>query len=76
MKPIYKLPNVEVWDTNDMRPVYAVTDILLVPNSLRPLVGSSSKPNGIPVVAVTQAAFPTLGQEAFLVEPKTNRRLM
>lgn len=75
MKPIYKLPNVEVWNhQHDMRPVYAVTDILLVPSQFTETFGRviiEAQVNGIPVVAANAGGIPyTLGQGGILVEPK------
>jgi glycosyltransferase involved in cell wall biosynthesis len=75
MKPIYKLPNVEVWDhQHDMRRIYAVTDILLVPSQFDETFGRvivEAQVNGIPVVAAKVAGIPyTLGQGGILVEPK------
>jgi len=75
MKPIYKLPNVEVWNhEQDMRRIYAVTDILLVPSQFDETFGRvivEAQVNGIPVVASKVAGIPyTLGQGGILVEPK------
>jgi glycosyltransferase involved in cell wall biosynthesis len=75
MKPIYKLPNVEVWNTQqDMRQVYAVTDILLVPSQFSETFGRvivEAQVNSIPVVAAHVGGIPyTLGQGGILVEPK------
>jgi glycosyltransferase involved in cell wall biosynthesis len=75
MKPIYKLPNVEVWNhQQDMRQIYAVTDILLVPSQFDETFGRvivEAQVNGIPVVASKVAGIPyTLGQGGILVEPK------
>jgi len=75
MKPIYKLPNVEVWNhQRDMRQVYAVTDILLVPSQFDETFGRvivEAQVNGIPVVAANVGGIPyTLGQGGILVEPK------
>ncbi len=75
MKPIYKLPNVQVWEhQRDMRRIYAVTDILLVPSQFNETFGRvivEAQVNGIPVVAAKVAGIPyTLGQGGILVEPK------
>ena len=75
MKPIYKLPNVEVWNhQQDMRQIYAVTDILLVPSQFDETFGRvivEAQVNGIPVVASKVGGIPyTLGQGGILVEPK------
>jgi glycosyltransferase involved in cell wall biosynthesis len=75
MKPIYKLPNVEVWNhQKDMRQIYAVTDILLVPSQFDETFGRvivEAQVSGIPVVAAKVAGIPyTLGQGGILVEPK------
>jgi glycosyltransferase involved in cell wall biosynthesis len=75
MKPIYKLANVEVWEhQQDMRRIYAVTDILLVPSQFNETFGRvivEAQVNGIPVVAAKVAGIPyTLGQGGILVEPK------
>jgi glycosyltransferase involved in cell wall biosynthesis len=75
MKPIYKLPNVEVWEhQRDMRQVYAVTDILLVPSQFNETFGRvivEAQANGIPVVAANVGGIPySLGRGGILVEPK------
>jgi glycosyltransferase involved in cell wall biosynthesis len=75
IKPIYKLPNVEVWNhQRDMRQVYAVTDILLVPSQFDETFGRvivEAQVNGIPVVAANVGGISyTLGQGGILVEPK------
>jgi glycosyltransferase involved in cell wall biosynthesis len=77
IKPIYKLPNVEVWNPqSDMRQVYAVTDILLVPSQFEETFGRvivEAQVNGIPVVAANVGGISyTLGQGGILVEPKDN----
>ena len=75
MKPIYKLPNVKVWDhQQDMRRVYAMSDILLVPSQFEETFGRvivEAQANGIPVVAAHVGGIPyTLGQGGILIEPK------
>jgi glycosyltransferase involved in cell wall biosynthesis len=75
MKPIYKLPNVEVWNhQQDMRRVYAMSDILLVPSQFEETFGRvivEAQVNGIPVVAANVGGIPyTLGEGGILVEPK------
>lgn len=75
MKPVYKLPNVKVWKhQQDMRRVYAVTNILLVPSQFQETFGRiivEAQANGIPVVAAKVGGIPyTLGQGGILVEPK------
>jgi glycosyltransferase involved in cell wall biosynthesis len=69
-----KLPNVEIWEhQQDMRNVYAVTDILLVPSQFKETFGrviAEAQTNGIPVVASNVAGIPyTLGKGGILVEP-------
>jgi glycosyltransferase involved in cell wall biosynthesis len=66
---------VEVWNhQQDMRRIYAVTDILLVPSQFDETFGRvivEAQVNGIPVVASKVAGIPyTLGQGGILVEPK------
>lgn len=75
MKLISSLPNVEVKEhQQDMRQVYAVTDILLVPSQFTETFGRvilEAQVNGIPVVAANIGGIPyTLGQGGILVEPK------
>lgn len=75
LKPISKLPNVEIWDhQQDMRQVYAVTDILLVPSQFEETFGRvivEAQFNGIPVVAAHVGGISyTLGQGGILIEPK------
>lgn len=69
------LRNVEVWEyREDMRPVYAVTDILLVPSLWLETFGRvilEAQANGIPVVAADVGGIPfALGQGGLLVRPK------
>ncbi|MCW9682210.1 glycosyltransferase [Dolichospermum planctonicum UHCC 0167] len=69
-----KLPNVEIWEhQQDMRNVYAVTDILLVPSQFNETFGRvivEAQINSIPVVAANVAGIPyTLGKGGILVEP-------
>lgn len=75
--PAGSLPNVEAWEhQRDMRRVYAVSDILLVPSQCpesfcRVIVEAHL--NGIPVVASAVAGIPfTLGEGGILVTPKGN----
>lgn len=75
IKPVYRLPNVEVWEhQQDMRRVYAVTDILLVPSQFEETFGRvivEAQVNSIPVVAAHVGGIPyTLGQGGMLIEPK------
>lgn len=75
IKPVYALPNVEVWEhKSDMRQIYAVTDILLVPSQFQETFGRvivEAQSNGIPVVAAHVGGIPyTLGQGGTLIEPK------
>jgi glycosyltransferase involved in cell wall biosynthesis len=72
-RPLASLPNVEVWDyQEDMRRVYAVTDILLVP-SRRESFGRvivEAQMSGIPVVAANEGGIPfALGEGGILVDP-------
>jgi glycosyltransferase involved in cell wall biosynthesis len=69
------MSNVKIWDNQkDMRSVYAVTDILLVPSQFIETFGRviiEAQLNGIPVVAADVGGIPyTLGQGGFLVKPK------
>lgn len=75
LKQISTLDNVEVWDhQQDMRSVYAETDILLVPSQFTETFGRvilEAQINGIPIVAAKVGGIPyTLGQGGILVEPK------
>jgi glycosyltransferase involved in cell wall biosynthesis len=75
MKPIEKLPNVEVWDyQRDMRRVYEMTDILLAPSQFDETFGRviiEANINGIPVVAAHVGGIPyTLGEGGILVNPR------
>lgn len=75
MEPIRTLSNVEVWDhQQDMRQIYAVTDILLVPSQFQETFGRviiEAQVNSIPVVAANVGGIPyTLGQGGILIEPK------
>ena len=74
MKPIYALPNVEVWEhQQDTRQIYAVTDILLVPSQFYETFGRvilEAQVNTIPVVAANVGGIPyTLGQGGILATP-------
>ncbi|MFH1144365.1 MAG: glycosyltransferase family 4 protein [Candidatus Eisenbacteria bacterium] len=74
MRRARRLANVTVWDfQRDMRAVYRVTDILLVP-SRRECFGRvilEAHVNGIPVVAARIGGIPhTLGRGGILVEPE------
>ena len=71
------LPNVEIWDNQeDMRRVYAVTDILLVPSHFMETFGRviiEAQANGIPVIASSVGGIPyTLGQGGILVASKSD----
>lgn len=75
IEPVDSLPNVEVWEyQSDMRQVYAVTDILLVPSQFQETFGRvivEAQSNGIPVVAAHVGGIPyTLGQGGIVIEPK------
>lgn len=77
VKPARNLPNVEVWEhQDDMRQVYAVTKVLLVPSQFTETFGRvtpEAQVNGIPVVAAKAGGIPyTVGQGGILVEPKDN----
>jgi glycosyltransferase involved in cell wall biosynthesis len=69
------LSNVTVWENQrDMRKVYGVTDILLVPSQVAETFGRiivEAHVSGIPVVAANAGAIPfTLGRGGILVDPK------
>jgi len=75
VQPARDLPNVEVWEHQlDMREVYRVTRVLLVPSQFLETFGRiiiEAHINGIPVVAARVAGVPyTLGKGGVLVEPK------
>ena len=75
LQPVRVIPNVEIWDNQkDMRSVYEVTDILLVPSQFIETFGRviiEAQLNGIPVVAANVGGVPyTLGQGGILVTPK------
>ncbi len=70
-----RLPNVTVWENQtDMRKVYAVTKVLLVPSQFIETFGRvivEAHVNGIPVVAANVGGIPyTLGGAGTLVEPR------
>lgn len=69
------LPNVELWPyQSDMRDVYAVTDILLMPSQLTESFGRvviEAQVNGIPVVAADAGGLPfTVGEGGILIGPR------
>jgi glycosyltransferase involved in cell wall biosynthesis len=69
------LPNVELWPyQSDMREVYAVTDILLMPSQLTESFGRvviEAQVNGIPVVAADAGGLPfTVGEGGLLIGPR------
>ena len=72
VRTMHSLPNVEIWDTQqDMRRVYAVTDILLFPSQHETFgrVIVEAHINGIPVVASKVGGIPfTLGRGGVLVD--------
>jgi glycosyltransferase involved in cell wall biosynthesis len=75
LKPAYKLPNVEIWENqSDMREVYKVADIMLVPSQFIETFGRvilEAQINHIPVVAGDVGGIPyTLGKGGILVSPK------
>lgn len=76
-EPAFGLPNVKVEGfKNDMRRIYSVTDILLVPSIFIETFGRviiEANINGIPVVASKNGGIPfTLGRGGFLIEPADN----
>lgn len=78
MRGIRRLPNVEVWEyQEDMRRVYAVTDILLAASHRESFcrVILEAHINGIPVVARNTTAIPyTLGRGGILVDSAEGAR--
>jgi len=79
LKFVYSMPNVEIWDhQQDMRRVYAQTDILFVPSQWEEAFGRvilEAHINGIPVVAAHTGGIPyTLGQGGILIEPKDDTK--
>lgn len=75
LKPAYSLPNIEIWDyQSDMRNVYQVTDILLVPSQFAETFGRvivEAQANRIPVIASKVGGIPfTIGEGGSIVEPK------
>ncbi|MEM7064901.1 MAG: glycosyltransferase family 4 protein [Cyanobacteria bacterium P01_B01_bin.77] len=75
VKPADALPNVEIWEyQSDMRKVYGVTDILLVPSQFTETFGRviiEAQANKIPVVAAQVGGIPfTLGAGGILANPK------
>ncbi|WP_416672246.1 glycosyltransferase family 4 protein [Egbenema bharatensis] len=74
LKQAAELPNVTIWEhQNDMRKVYAVTDILLVPSQYEETFGRvivEAQVNEIPVIAANVAGIPyTIGKGGILIEP-------
>lgn len=73
LEEVRRLPNVEIWENQgDMRNVYAVTDILLVPSQWPETFGRvivEAQVNSIPVIAANIAGIPyTLGKGGILVD--------
>lgn len=73
LEEVYKLSNVEVWEyQKDMRHVYAVTDILLVPSQFNETFGRvivEAQVNNIPVVAADIGGISyTLGRGGILID--------
>jgi glycosyltransferase involved in cell wall biosynthesis len=74
LRPAAALPNVTIWENQmDMRRVYAVTDLLLVPSQFLETFGRvilEAQINDIPVVAASVCGIPyVLGAGGVLVEP-------
>jgi glycosyltransferase involved in cell wall biosynthesis len=74
IKDAYSLPNVDVIDhQSDMRSIYKMTDILLVPSQFTETFGRvivEAQVNRIPVVAAHIGGIPyTLGEGGILVNP-------
>ena len=77
LEQVYRLPNVTIWEKQeDMRNVYAVTDILMVPSQWPETFGRvivEAQVNSIPVVAANIGGIPyTLGKGGILVDPIDN----
>ena len=77
LEQVYGLPNVTIWEKQeDMRNVYAVTDILMVPSQWPETFGRvivEAQVNSIPVVAANIGGIPyTLGKGGILVDPIDN----
>lgn len=75
LKPAYEMPNIEIWENqHDMKEVYKVTDIMLVPSQFIETFGRvilEAQINRIPVVAARVGGIPyTLGDGGILVHPK------
>lgn len=77
LEQVYVLPNVKVLEKQeDMRNVYEVTDILMVPSQWPETFGRviiEAQVNSIPVVAANIGGIPyTLGKGGILVDPIDN----
>ena len=77
LEKVYRLSNVEIWEKQeDMRNVYAATDILIVPSQWAETFGRviiEAQVNSIPVVAANIGGIPyTLGKGGILVDPIDN----
>ncbi|MDJ0702680.1 MAG: glycosyltransferase [Leptolyngbyaceae cyanobacterium MO_188.B28] len=77
VKPARELPNVDIWEHQaDMRQVYAMTDVLLVPSQFTETFGRvivEAQVNGIPVVTAKAGGIPyTVGRGGVLIDPKDN----